>query len=240
MRLALALFDHWSPVTHDFGLIHASVEVVSARYLEWQRGLGRRFHVTSQAEFSHSLGFLPPLSAEKRRCIFVPTSAGWTGFFQSGIQGSDPAPAMSHLTHLLGVDSMRVCCTPQQPVHPACIWEVYAPASRGGVPPLLYRRSISATAEDGRWSFEQSGSAFPFEDRAAYSARRKRDRFTPALLTRYLAHLGLRPFEADFFAPSNASPSILLERVDRWTDPPREFTLEEVRAGAPWRNFPDS
>jgi hypothetical protein len=234
----MSLLEMWSPVTHDFGLIHASVDIVSARYVAWQTELGRRLEARSERHFAASLAFLPPLSMELRRCIFVPTRAGWTAFFQSGIQGSDPFPVMSHLTALLGVESMRVCATPPAAVHPACIWEVYAPVSRGGVPPLLYRRAISVASEDGRWSFNASGEPFPFEDLAAYSVRHKHDRFTPELLGQYLAHFDLFPFEDDFFSPPGSPPSVLFECANRWDTPPPEFTLEQVRAGLPWRRRP--
>jgi hypothetical protein len=142
---------------------------------------------------------------------------------------------MGHLTQLLGVDSMRVCATPPAAVHPACIWEMYASASRGGVPPLLYRRAICVASEDGRWSFHASGDPFAFEDLEAYSVRRKRDRFTPTMLRQYLAHFDLFPFDDDFFSPSGSPPSVLFERANRWDTPPPEFTLEKVRAGMPWR-----
>jgi hypothetical protein len=235
----MSLFEMWSPVTHDFGLIHASVDIVSARYLAWHLELGRRLEARSGSDFAASLGFLPPLSAEKRRCIFVSTRSGWTAFFQSGIQGSDPFPVMNHLTKLLDVDSMRICTTPPAAVHPACIWEVYAPESRGGVPPLLYRRAVSVASEDGRWSFHASGQPFPFEELAAYSVRRKRDRFTPSMLRQYLAHFDLFPFEDDFFSPPGSPPSALIECANRWDTPPADFTLEEVRAGLPWRRVAD-
>jgi hypothetical protein len=43
----MSLLEMWSPVTYDFGLIHAPVDVVSARYLAWQVELGRRVAANS-------------------------------------------------------------------------------------------------------------------------------------------------------------------------------------------------
>jgi hypothetical protein len=231
----MELLETWSPVTSDFGLIDAPVEVVSARYLEWLEGLDQEFRVKSERDFARSLAFLAPLSAEMRRRVLAPTRAGWTAFFQSGFQGSDPSPVMSYLTRLMGVDSMRVCRTPADAAQPACVWEVYAPASRGGVPPLFHRRAIALVCESGRWTFHESGAPFPFENPAVHAARRTRDRFTPDLLCEYLSKLGLFPFDPDFYSPPGSPPKVLIERLDRWDSPPPEFSLEEVRAGAPWR-----
>jgi hypothetical protein len=97
---------------------------------------------------------------------------------------------MALLAEGLGVVSMRICATPPDAVWPGTIWEVYAPPEQGGVPPLLYRRSIGASNDGGRWTFDQSG---------------------------------------------RRAPATLVERGQRWPDPPREFGLEEVRAGLPWK-----
>jgi hypothetical protein len=61
-----------------------------------------------------------------------------------------------------------------------------------GQPPLNYIRSITAGIFDsGRWLFELHGESLPFEEPAAYDARRKRDRFPRPMLVRYLGALGI-------------------------------------------------
>jgi hypothetical protein len=171
---------------------------------------------------------------EKRRRLFIATAAGWTACFQSGIDGSDPYPAMSLLAEKLGVLAMRVCSAPPGAQWPANIWEVYAPTELGGVPPLHYRRSICASNDGGRWVFDQSGAPYDFEDQSRYAAPRKRDRFDRDLLTRYLEQFGLRPFSDSFYVVSPESPGVILEANERWPRAVREFSLDEVKAGKPW------
>lgn len=63
-------------------------------------------------------------------------------------------------------------------------------------PPLYYRRVVAARSNDGRWSFDNDGEPFPFEELDRYSARRIRDRFTPEMLERYLLALGVPMLES--------------------------------------------
>jgi hypothetical protein len=216
------------------GLIEAPSARVAEEYLSWYQSLGQDFRVDRVASFGASLERLPPLSAEKRRALFVPTSSAWTAFFQSGIDGSDPFPVMSELAGRLGVRAMRVCCSPANATWPGTVWEVYAPPDQGGIPPLLYRRSVAAVNDGGRWTFDQAGPPFPFENLDRYELPRKRDRLDRNLLERYLGEFGLKPFDDSFYAPSDQNPAILIERVTRWADPADEFTLAEVVAGVPW------
>src|SRR5688572_16870481 len=125
------------------GLIEAPSARVAEEYLNWHRSLGQQFRVALVPSFGAALESLAPLSAEKRRSLFVPTTSAWTAFFQSGIDGSDPFAAMSSLTARLGVRAMRVCCSPPNAVWAGVVGEVYGPADEGGLPPLLYRRSVA-------------------------------------------------------------------------------------------------
>lgn len=168
---------------------------------------------------------------EKRRLLFVATTAGWTAFFQSGSAGSDPFPAMSFLAKRMGVLGMRVCTTAPAVMFPASVWEVYAPVELGGMP-LGYHRSIVAANDGGRWVFEESGKRYPFEKPGSYTLTRKRDRFTRELLAEYLAHFGLEPFSDSFYQVSPEHPGVLLEDRTCWPLRVPEFTLDEARAKA--------
>ena len=130
------LFEQWAPVTSDFGVIRAPVDVVTREFVAWQDTIGTECSLRAIESFGEALSALQPLSAQKRRALFVPAQGGWTGYFQSGISGSDPFPSMSYLSARLGVLAMRICATPPNATWPATIWEVYAPADQGGVPPL--------------------------------------------------------------------------------------------------------
>jgi hypothetical protein len=177
---------------------------------------------------------LLPLANSKMRRLFVATRSDWVACFQNGIQGSDPSPAMCYLATRMGVLAMRVCSTTDTAKYPAVIWEVYAPESLGGKPPLGYRRSIAAMNDGGRWIFEESGERFPFEQVGRYEERRKRDRFTREMLRDYLREFGIEMFSDEFLRVDAASPAVRLQqRTKGWNAP--EFTLEQVIAGVPWQ-----
>ena len=227
------LLQQWHPVTKDHGLIELPVEQVVTALTAWHETLGIRYR-REQVVDSPAAAFarLPPLTSAKTRRLFVSTAAGWTAAFQNGIDGSDPFPAMSFLAVRLGVRAMRVCQTdaPQ----PATIWEVYAPPSLGGEPPLHCRRSLAAARDGARWTFHSAGPPFPFEDTAAYVQRRVARRFTKRMLAQYLeAGFGLHPFDDSCYVVSPSSPAVVLHQLTGIRPAP-EYTLEEVKAGKPW------
>ena len=229
------LIQYWSPVTSDFGLIQAPIEQLASAFLEWQATLGIAWRVNRiQTNLEATFEALLPLSHGKRRRAFVATRSGWTAQFQNGIQGSDPFPVMSLFAAKLGVLAMRVCSTSMEANHPANIWEVYAPPQLGG-DSVGYRRSVAAANDGGRWTFDQSGEPYGFEDLATYSTFRKRDRFTHEMLERYLAAFDLYPFDENFYVVDAATPATILERPERLSEPP-DFTLEQVIAGKPWKS----
>ena len=105
------LIEAWHPVTKDIGLIKASVAEVVSEFMQWHGDLRIHYSVRRLFSLAESLESLPPLSAEQRRVLFLPTNSDWTAFIQSGINDSDPFPAMSHLSGRIGVLAMRVCAT---------------------------------------------------------------------------------------------------------------------------------
>jgi len=114
------------------------------------------------------------------------------------------------------------------------MWDVYAPESLGGCPPLGYRRSVAAANDGGRWTFDESGERYPFEQIERYGARRKRERFTREMLRDYLRHFGVELFADEFLCIDAATPAIRLQQVTNVFHTP-EFTLEQVVAGVPWQ-----
>lgn len=230
----------WHPVTHDFGLIQAPVENVLSAFRNWHASIGIEYERTEfGSSLSDAFAAILPLANSKMRRLFIQTRSDWVACFQNGIQGSDPFPAMSHLAQDLGVLSMRVCSTPENSQFPATIWEVYAPHSLGGVPPLGYRRSLAAAKDGGKWVFEEAGERFPFELSDRYQAPLKRDRFTSEMLRDYLKEFGVRLFADDFMLVDQMTPAVRLQQITNvWHSP--EFTLKEVVAGKPWHRKPRS
>jgi len=142
---------------------------------------------------------------------------------------------MNYLAGRMGVLAMRICFTPKKTraAYPATMWEVYAPESLGGGP-LGYRRAIAAANDGGRWTFDESGVRYPFEQIERYAARRKQERFTGEMLRDYLRHFGIELFTDEFLRVDAETPAVRLQQVTNVYHTP-EFTLEQVVAGVPWQ-----
>ncbi|MFL5357668.1 hypothetical protein [Archangium sp.] len=130
----------------------------------------------------------------------------------------------------LGCRGLRVVAVPNtiqkdKGRYGAVMLEMYGPHQTHW---LNYVRALGASNDGGRWVFDESGEPFPFEKREHYQARRVRDRFTFDLLKEYLRHLGLSPFEEDFYLPEGA-PAWLVERKGPFLPNHHEYTLAQVR-----------
>lgn len=113
----------------------------------------------------------------------------WTAYMNNFVNGGDSSAVGPAVAHELGVRCVIAVNAPRYGLgHQATQLEVMGPA---GTPPLMYERTLSASATDGRWEWHEWGAAFPFEDTVRYQARRIRDRFDRGLLIVYLAELGI-------------------------------------------------
>lgn len=143
----------------------------------------------------------------------------WTALtnnFVAGGDGTSPGPAIGRD---LGVRCVVASHVPRYgPGHEQTQLEVMGP---DGEPPLMYVRSVSATATDGRWGWYESGARLPFEEADRYGAKVKRDRFDRPMLLRYLAHLGI-PIDDDAYGIAS-----LHQRQVTWAT--RQVTLAEER-----------
>ncbi len=89
-------------------------------------------------------------------------------------------------------------------------------------------RSVGVSYDGYRWTFGLAGAVQPFEDTDRYLLRKKRDRFTPEMLSQYLAALGISMFDPDFYLPEGTSAT-LIEKVGSFAPDSQEFSLEEAR-----------
>jgi hypothetical protein len=86
----------------------------------------------------------------------------------------------------------------------------------------MFIRTISAHAEDGRWSWDESGAVQSFERPDAYRARRIRDRFSRSLLVEYLTALGIAVDE-----PASFGRGVLVRHRVTWST--RRESIADVR-----------
>jgi hypothetical protein len=108
----------------------------------------------------------------------------------------------------------------------AVMLEMFGPEQPGKI--LNYVRAIYAANDGGRWVFGHSGEPFPFEQVEQYQAHRVRDRFTFDMLKDYLRHLGLSPFEEDFYLPPGTC-AWLIQKTGPFAPGHKDYTLEEAR-----------
>ncbi len=149
---------------------------------------GGSIDILDPCPFPEALSRLWPLEAPWTRELVVPCG-GWTAYLNNFVSGGDPTAIGPAIARSQGVRCVVAQHAPGHgPGHAATQLWVLGPA---GEPPLLYERTISSTAVDGRWQWTQSGPPLSFEDVSRYAARRIRDRFDRALLIRYLEALGV-------------------------------------------------
>lgn len=194
--------------------IHAPIGTVADE-------LASRFTASpAHADLPDALSVLLPFESPWSR-ILIASCGEWTALVNNGLHGGDstaPGPAISRALHVKCVVASAV---PRYgPGHEQTQLEVLGPE---GEPPLMYIRSLSATATDGRWEWHESGTPFEFEATERYTSRRKRDRFDRELLLEYLEHLGI-PARTD---TAYGSAILLQERAQYER---RSTTLDQARA----------
>jgi hypothetical protein len=175
-----------------------------------------------------ALPLLAPLTARAiRRRLIVPTRSSWTAYLDNSISGTDPSP-LSHFSSELSCRAVRVGCSAD-----GTIFELYGSEERDGPfgVPTTWIRHVYAM-NDGYWTFEAAGDVQPFERPERYDERRIRDRFTPELLRSYLAALGIRAFDDDFYMPDREA-SLIEEDIPLYRGE-RAWSFEEVQQGLPW------
>ncbi|MDZ8171636.1 hypothetical protein [Microbacterium xanthum] len=164
-------------------------EVGTPDLAEWiVRGLdhGWTARPAGLASMNEAVAFLTP-GGDVARYICVPVGR-WTALISDGPLGTDVGLLPSYAARELGRRAIRVVNVGDTATFPARVLEVYSP---DGEPPLALERSIVAANDGGRWVFETSGSAYPFEDQSAYSNRVKARRFTADMVYVYLRELGV-------------------------------------------------
>jgi len=134
-------------------------------------------------------GLLP--LGERTRHLLLPGGA-WTALLNNSRLGTDLGLLPRHAARELGCRAIRaVAADDERRRYPATILEVFDPSTEHESPHL--RRVLWAVKDGGRWTFNDVGGRFAFEEPDSYLQRRIRERFTPAMLDRYLDALGIPP-----------------------------------------------
>jgi hypothetical protein len=126
----------------------------------------------------------------------------WTAYLNNGLDGGDItaiAPAVARQLEARCVVAQHI--GPYGPGHAATQLWLMGP---DGVPPLMHVRTLSAHAEDGRWSWYERGTPQGWEATERYTARSKRQRLDRDLLVRYLGQFDIRIDDPEFFGTGTA------------------------------------
>jgi len=234
----LLLDDRWAPVTSTMGFLELGAEQAAQAFATWEREVMTPRGITVEVlPVSGTLeqvlfSLLPLTSGERRRHLFIPTRSAWTAYVADQWTGTDAAGPMRSLARRLSIRCLRVVAVPHtlrgnQGRYGAVMLDVFGPEQPGKL--HNYVRALGASNDGGRWVFDQEGEPFPFEQVERYQARRVRDRFTFEMLKDYLRHLGLAPFEEDFYMPPG-SCAWLIQKTGPFGTLLQEYTLEEARA----------
>lgn len=209
----------------QFGLIKGSCETVSQAFLDWQMTFLPAYGMRVTAApisglISDALAKLLPRTAPIAvKYLFWPLNEEWTLYFDNGRLGSD-ASAPSVLAARLQTDGIRISLaehlvdrsSKKVLQYGATVFEYFEKAN--------VRRSIFVINDGGKWVFGQDGAALPFEHEASYESRLVRDRFSGALLLKYLQELNAS-LDGVSESPFERGPGKLLVKSGKM---PRDLT----------------
>jgi len=219
------LQDRFAPTTFCAGALEAPLDVVVHADAEWRRAIGHCLFRAADAPLPELLHLLGPLSQPLTKHLWVATaSPRWTAYFDNGIDGSDPWPAISFLSERLDCRGILVAAHP----YVRGSWRASTRFDLFGQPPvdeLNLTRSISTAQEAGRWTWDATGDPLPFEDAASYAERRVPDRLPPDLVFRYARALGANLDAEGFYGRRG----VIVEHRHVPIQDCRQETYEETR-----------
>jgi hypothetical protein len=251
----LLLEGRWLPVTKSVTFVQADPTTSAGVFEERTRAsTEKRFGSRLELRTVRTDGLEPlleellPLRIEDDRSLFVPTAnPEWTAVFTNARRGTDPnRHAVLGDWGLRAVTVTDVPNTMDERTNQG-FWgertfrlvEPWAPRHRGAYVVESMVHSVTARITDDGWLFgahsgyfdENLDIPFPVGKVWDETARRVQDRFTHEHLVEACRRLGLRPFDADFYAPRGAG--LILERTDPQAALERAFTLAQARGDEP-------
>ena len=228
----------FEPTTAEIGFVAAAPGDVAGATAGWIRSLGDGTGIDEiPGGLEAGLTRMGALVSGRTKILVVGTASPWSAVLDNGIIPY-PRSVVSRMVDLLGVRGFYIVAEPN----------VYPPRDAPNLERLGARhfviewpdptaqfgrgyRSIELQRDSGRrWSFNQYGDPLPFEDTAAYTARRLTDRLTPRMLADYCAALGVDAFNDDFYT----GPSRLVHWRWKNSSRARTWTYAQAQAERGW------
>lgn len=231
--------NHYYPIDGQSMFVKIDLETLKDFYLSWDKKIYLELGIKTEIfDLNDSLAncfekLLPLTSVQITRHILIPCSNGWIAVFNNSRRGTDTAAA-GYLAESLKTFAVTVATTPDfngrfqnEPLPHAGTLDFTLFGSNQT--DFLNRiRSISLVNEDGNWSFNTAGHPLTFENETIYKAKKIRDRFNVDVLKTYLAEMGIRAFEEDFYDTKSAA---LLERRGSLSPLLKTFSIEDALLG---------
>lgn len=236
--------DEMAPITSAMGFFETPFHVVAKEFTEWMNEIKTSRGICPVTVESRSVAgnlrevlrsLLPLTTGMSCRFLLIPTDSQWTAYLANNLHGTDGS-AVGYLPRRIGCRSIHIVAiphtlkkvgVPRRGRQGAVILTVHGPEETDF---QNWIREIRAFNDAGRWKFDQLGTPFPFERVEAYTARRRRDRFTLEMMRDYLNELGMSPFEEDFYLPPGNDRALLVELAGDLPPQYKEYNLEQARA----------
>ncbi len=231
----LLLGNEWAPITTRMGFINLPLDESAHEWRVWAQGRPAEWatevRVTKlNGTLTELFEKLIPLDWGYRWLLLETSNPEWTAVVDNSWQGSNLGSALSyHFPDARGITTAEVEDQPRN------IKRFDGEPDRG----RWGSRTLTVHDKDGLkrflslsnsepWKFSQNGEPYDFEDTSKYEESKTTDRFTHEMIIDYCRHLGLEPFEDDFYAPTGRAVLIELYGDSHKLE---GRTLAEARAG---------
>lgn len=202
--------DQFAPVTWTCGFVECSFAEFSNKFTKWRQEIDTKFGARTEHRHFHgslreALSKLEPLTSPLDRYLLIETHSDWSAIFANGLRINDVFGPVSYLAEVLKCRGLHVHCVPDRSrirendriqTWGAIRFSLYGPDKTDWLNRI---RHVGVTNDVDGWQFAAEGTIQPCEEAENYSSRRILDRFTPELLERYCAALGIQLFDGDFY-----------------------------------------
>ncbi|MET3367392.1 UNVERIFIED_CONTAM: hypothetical protein ABIE34_000613 [Jeotgalibacillus campisalis] len=237
----LLLGGRWAPVTNTLSFVNAPLEQAAQIWHDWYAKRYPNNKNLRQTTYTGSLEEhfkrLVPLASGAETLFLETRDPSWT----AAVDNSRTGPDLSSLLRVEYAQTRGIRSVIVQEIPHTLDRKTY-PQWRGRygarrfliLGPGDFVTQVRLVNND-KWEFARGGEVLEFENTDAYDSPRTTDRFTHEMLVDYCRHLGLDPYNEDFYVP-NGRGIIVGFRGE--TRPEDGYTLAEARAGNEDRDVP--
>lgn len=190
--------NQFAPTTFVIGFLERDLERIVNVDTNWRSTIGNFSFRPVAGDLSAMLRELEPLSGPKKRALWVETKSAWTAYFDNFIGGSYPYGPISYLSRLLSCRGLTISCCPdiEGQSYGQTRFDLWG---QEPVDAFNCTRSVGATHDGDRWSWDVGGQPLPFEKTDSYSRKRIKDRFPSELANAYCLAVGVNPYDENFY-----------------------------------------